>query len=85
MGERLWPSDWTPLLALAFFSQILGQGLMIYAIGRVAPILFGITLLIQPIISATYGWIVYGERLAGLDWLGAGLIGIALILVRGRD
>jgi drug/metabolite transporter (DMT)-like permease len=85
IGERLWPGNWTPLLALAFFSQILGQGLMIYAIGRVAPILFGITLLIQPIISATYGWVVYGERLAGLDWAGAGLIGVALILVRGRD
>jgi drug/metabolite transporter (DMT)-like permease len=58
---------------------------MIYAIGRVAPILFGITLLIQPIISATYGWLVYGEKLAGLDWIGAGLIALALVLVRGRD
>lgn len=85
LGERLWPTSWTPLLALAFFSQILGQGLMIYAIGRVAPILFGITLLIQPIISASYGWLVYGERLAGLDWVGAGMIALALILVRGRD
>ena len=85
LGERVLPSDWTPLIALAFFSQILGQGLMIYAIGRVAPLLFGLTLLIQPIISATYGWVVYGERLAGLDWIGAGLIGLALILVRGRD
>ena len=85
LGERVLPSDWTPLVALALFSQIIGQGLMIYAIGRVAPILFGITLLIQPIISATYGWVVYGERLAGLDWIGAGLIALALILVRGRD
>ena len=85
LGERVLPSDWTPLIALAFFSQILGQGLMIYAIGRVAPLLFGLTLLIQPIISATYGWVVYGERLAGLDWIGAGLIGLALILVRRRD
>ena len=85
LGERVLPTNWTPLLALALFSQILGQGLMIYAIGRVAPILFGITLLIQPIISATYGWVVYGERLAGLDWLGAAMIALALILVRGRD
>ena len=85
LGERVLPSDWTPLVALAFFSQILGQGLMIYAIGRVAPLLFGLTLLIQPMISASFGWVVYGERLAGLDWIGAGLIGIALILVRGRD
>lgn len=83
-GERLWPSSWGPLVALAFFSQILGQGLMIYAIGRVTPLLFGITLLIQPVVSASYGWIVYGERLAGLDWIGAALIGLALILVRER-
>ncbi len=85
LGERVLPSDWAPLIALAFFSQILGQGLMIYAIGRVAPLLFGLTLLIQPMISASFGWIIYGERLGTLDWIGAGLIALALILVRGRD
>lgn len=85
LGEGIWPTRWEPLFALALFSQILGQGLMIYAIGRVAPLLFGITLLIQPVISASYGWIVYGERLAGLDWAGAGLIALALLLVRRRD
>ena len=85
IGERLWPSQWGALVALAFFSQILGQGLMIYAIGRVTPLLFGITLLIQPVISASYGWIVFGEKLAGLDWIGAGMIGLALILVREQN
>ena len=85
LGERVLPSDWTPLVALALFSQIIGQGLMIYAIGRVAPLLFGLTLLIQPMISASFGWIIYGERLGTLDWIGAGLIALALILVRGRD
>ena len=85
LGERMLPSDWTPLVALTLFSQIIGQGLMIYAIGRVAPLLFGLTLLIQPMISASFGWIIYGERLGTLDWIGAGLIALALILVRGRD
>lgn len=85
LGEVVWPSQWGPLLALALFSQIIGQGLLIYAIGRIAPLLFGITLLTQPVISASFGWIVYGERLAGLDWVGAGLIALALLLVRRKD
>jgi drug/metabolite transporter (DMT)-like permease len=82
LGERIMPSDWTPLILLALGSQIFGQGLMIYAIGRVAPILFGITLLLQPLVSAMIGWFKYGEALALVDWIGALLIGLALILVR---
>jgi drug/metabolite transporter (DMT)-like permease len=82
VGERLIPTNWTPLIALAFLSQIAGQGLMIYAIGRIAPLIFGITLLLQPVVAATIGWIVYDERLGLADWIGAALIGLALILVR---
>jgi drug/metabolite transporter (DMT)-like permease len=85
LGERIIPDDWTPLVLLALGSQVAGQGFMIYAIGRVAPLLFGITLLTQPMISAAIGWFQYGERLALLDWIGAILIGLALILVRQPD
>ncbi len=81
-GDGLIPSNWTPLLALALCSQILGQGLMIYAIGRVAPLLFGLTLLLQPMVGAVIGWTVYSEGLSMLDVAGAGLIGLALLLVR---
>lgn len=84
-GERLLPHDWTPLIALAFLSQIVGQGLMIYAVGRIPPLLFGLTLLLQPMVSALIGWIVYRERLGTADWIGAGLIGLALVLVRQPD
>lgn len=85
LGERLIPHDWTPLIALAFLSQIAGQGLMIYAIGRIAPLLFGLTLLLQPMVSALIGWVVYDERLGTADWTGAALIGLALVLVRQPD
>jgi drug/metabolite transporter (DMT)-like permease len=82
LGETIIPTDWTPVIALAFFSQILGQGLMIYALGSVSPLLFGLLLLLQPVISAILGWLWYGEQLATLDYFGAILIGLALILVR---
>jgi drug/metabolite transporter (DMT)-like permease len=82
MNEQLIPHNWTPLIALAFFSQIAGQGLMIYAVGRVSPLLLGITLLTQPAIAAAIGWFVYHEALSPADWAGAALIGLAMVLVR---
>jgi drug/metabolite transporter (DMT)-like permease len=85
IGERILPTNWTPLLLLALMSQIIGQGLMIYAIGRVSALLFGLVLLIQPLVAAVIGWFAYGETLGIADWIGAGLIGLALVLVRKPD
>ncbi len=85
MGETIMPSNWTPLLMLALCSQVIGQGLMIYALGRVPPVLFGITLLFQPIISAGLGWFLYREAMTAMDWLGAVLIGLAIVTLRQPD
>ncbi len=82
MGERIVPGDWTPLIALALCSQVIGQGLMIYALGRLSPLVIGIALLTQPIVAATIGWIAYGERLGAADLVGAALVAAALVLVR---
>jgi drug/metabolite transporter (DMT)-like permease len=81
-GETVWPTNWTPLIILAVLSQVVGQGLLIYVLGRMPPLVLGLALLTQPIISATIGWWAYGEVLTLLDWVGAALIGLALILVR---
>ena len=83
-GEHVIPHDWTPLLILAVTSQILGQGLLVYAIGHVPPLIVGLAFLTQPAISALIGWLAYGETLTPLDWAGAIAIGIALVLVRLR-
>ncbi len=85
VGERLVPHDWTPLVALALLSQIIGQGLMIYVVGRIAPLLFGLTLLLQPMVSALVGWVVYHEAFGIADWIGASLVGLALVLVSQPD
>jgi drug/metabolite transporter (DMT)-like permease len=85
LGERVIPDNWTPVLLLALGSQVLGQGLLVYAIGAVPPLVVGLALLTQPAISALIGWIVYGETLSPLDWLGAAAIGLALVLVRLPD
>ena len=84
LGERVLPNDWTPLLGLALVSQVIGQGCMIFALGRLTPLVVGLALLIQPVVAGTVGWIVYGERLGLPDLAGAICVGIALVLVRER-
>jgi drug/metabolite transporter (DMT)-like permease len=81
-GERIIPADWTYVLLLALGSQVIGQGLLVYGIGHVPPLVVGLALLTQPAISAFVGWMAYGETLRPLDWLGAVAIATALVLVR---
>jgi drug/metabolite transporter (DMT)-like permease len=84
LEPAFWPRDWTPLILLALGSQVIGQGLLLFALGHLSPIVVGLALLSQPVLAATVGWAVYGERLTAIDALGAGAIVVALVLVRGR-
>lgn len=82
LGETVVPSNWTPLLLLALGSQVIGQGCLVYALGQVPPLVIGLALLTQPVISALIGWLAYDEAMTSLDFLGAVAIGAALVLVR---
>lgn len=82
MGEQVWPRDWWPLIALTLGSQIIGQGLILYAVSRVPPLVVGLMLLVQPIVSASIGWLAYGERVGLADGIGAAAIVVAVLLVR---
>jgi len=82
LGESVWPDTWGPLIGLALGSQLIGQGLLVYAMGHVRPLVTGLAFLTQPVVAAAIGWGWYGEALAPLDWIGAALIGAAMVLVR---
>ncbi|QHL90602.1 EamA family transporter [Sphingomonas changnyeongensis] len=82
VGEPIWPGDWRPVLGLALASQVIGQGCLVYAMGHVRPLVVGLAFLSQPVVAALAGLVLYGERLALADWLGAAAIGIAMVLVR---
>lgn len=81
-GEKVIPGDWTFVILLALGSQVIGQGLLVYGLGYVSPLVVGLALLTQPAISAFVGWMAYGETLRPFDWVGAIAIGAALVLVR---
>ena len=82
LHERLVPGDWTPLILLALSSQVIGQGLMIIALPYFSPLVVGLSLLLQPVIAAIAGLVLFDERLGAIDIAGAVMIAAALVLVR---
>lgn len=84
-GERVLPGDWTPLIILALTSQIVGQGLLTFAMPHVSPLVLGLALLLQPALSALAGWWAFGEALMPLDLIGGVMVMAALVLVRLAD
>ena len=81
-GERIVPHDWRPVVGLAISSQLIGQGLLVYALRHFPPLVIGIALLCQPAVAALAGWISFGEVLMPIDMLGIALVGSALVLAR---
>ena len=65
-SESLFPSSyqgWLVLLAYAFVSQSLAQGLITFGISRLSAHFSSLTLLIQPVAAAIYGWLLLSETL----------------------
>ncbi|WP_230292198.1 DMT family transporter [Croceicoccus sp. Ery5] len=85
LGEAIWPQNWTPLLVLAFSSQVVGQGLLIRSLSWFSPVVIGLALLTQPAISALAGYLAFGEVLSVQDVLGMALMGAALALARAAE
>ncbi len=82
MGEQVMPGHWGPVILLALSSQIIGQGLLTYAINWFSPLILGLSLLTQPVVSALVGWWLFGEILTPIDLAGAVAVAVALVLVR---
>lgn len=81
-GEKIVPDDWRPVVGLAISSQLVGQGLLVYALRHFTPLVIGIALLCQPAVAALAGWLSFGEVLAPMDFVGIALVGSALVLAR---
>jgi hypothetical protein len=76
MGEPFWPGThgghWWPLIVLAMGSQVVGQGLLVYALRHFSPIMIGMALLTQPAVAVAAGWAAFGETLT--IWDGVGIL-----------
>ncbi len=84
-GGPIVPHNWLPVILLALGSQVIGQGLLVYAMGNLSALVVGIGLLIQPFVSAAIGSLRYGEPLGLADVIGGLTICVALVLVRASE
>jgi drug/metabolite transporter (DMT)-like permease len=85
-GESLLPrsqNGWIALLALAWISQAMGQGLIAYALGHLPASFSALAILIEPLTAAILGWAWLGEALGVLQATG-GVIVLAGIIVARR-
>lgn len=60
-------SDLCPLIGLALISQILGQGLLSFCLGKVNATISSVITLSQPVIAALYSFIIFHENLTTFE------------------
>jgi len=85
LGEPFWPDNWIPVIGLSITSQLIGQGLLVYALRHFSAFVVGLALMTQPAIAVTVGWAVFGEVLSPIDLLGMVLVGAGLVLARSTQ
>ncbi|WP_292682340.1 DMT family transporter [Novosphingobium sp.] len=72
-------------MALAFTSQLIGQGLLVFALRHFSPLVVGLALLTQPAMAVAAGWLVFSERLGPADFAGMALVAAGLVLARSTE
>ena len=85
LGEQVWPESWGPLVTLAVLGQLIGQGLLVFALRHFSALVIGLALLTQPAVGALTGWLVFSETMTALDLIGMAMVGSALVLARARS
>jgi drug/metabolite transporter (DMT)-like permease len=67
-------SGWWVLLGLAVVSQILGQGLIAYAFAHLSASLSSVSLLIQPVMATIFAWVLFGEAVGTVQFVGGAVV-----------
>jgi drug/metabolite transporter (DMT)-like permease len=73
------------LLAMAWISHAGGQGLLSIALGRLPAVFSSLVIFLEAIAAAAFGWIILGERLTAVQFLGGALILLGIWIARPRQ
>jgi drug/metabolite transporter (DMT)-like permease len=76
-------AGWLVLAGLALFSHTGGQGLITFALAHLPASFSSVTLLLQPLLSALFAWLLLGENLTPWQMTG-GLIVLTGIFIARR-
>ena len=75
LGERVLPvssGGWSASIGLGIV-HVAGQGLIAWSLGRLPAATAAVTVLVQPVVAALLGWMLFGERLSAWQMAGASL------------
>jgi drug/metabolite transporter (DMT)-like permease len=87
-GDQMLPKTtygWAVLGGLALFSQVMGQGLIAWAIGHLSARFSALGLLTQTAAAALLAWVLFGEAFTVLQSIGIALVAAGLIVARIAD
>ncbi len=76
-GEQTVPrtaNGWLVLLALAVISHAAGQGLIAYALAHLKAGFSSVGLMLQPVLAGLLAWVLFGEVLMPVQWVGCLLV-----------
>lgn len=82
-----YPSSWRelwPLIGLAIFSQILGQGGLSYILGKIPAMVASVLVLMQPVISALYAYFLFREYLSIQEIIGIIIVIIGIFFAKNK-
>ena len=88
LGERIFPATaggWAAVIGLGVM-HVAGQGSIAWALGRLPAATASVVVLIQPVVAALLGWLLFAEALGPLQALGGAiaLFGVVLSQVASR-
>ncbi len=85
LTQRFLPTDahgWALLIGCALTAQVLGQGLIAYALAHLPATFGSVGLYVQVIAAAAYAWWLLGERLSAVQIAGAVVVLCAIAFAR---
>lgn len=85
LGEQMLPHSlqgWLILIGLGLVVQVGGQGLIAYGVGRLPILVSTVLLWMQPLAAAVLSWLIFGEALGPIAFLGAAFILAGLFIVQ---
>lgn len=77
--------EFLPLIGLALITQVLGQGILSYSLGKLNVTLASILVLLQPVIAAIYSYFIFKEILSFQEIIGIFIILIGIFIAKKGD
>lgn len=84
LGEDLWPATaagWAACAAMGVM-HVLGQGGVAWSLGRLPASLAAVTILIQPVVAAGLGWLIFHETMTPVQMVGGAVVLAAIVLAQ---